>query len=303
MNKKMLIEKEVQIMVYTPTYNRETELERLYNSLCVQTNKHFCWLIIDDGSEDNTENIVSTWKKENKIAIKYIKKMNGGKHTAVNIGLDLADHYWNICIDSDDWLISSDAIEIIINDIKKIQAESDILSIIYPYQFKNHEIKHVSQKAVLVNDWGFRNKRKKIFETSIVSRPGAYEGIRFPIFSGENFIAESSIYTRKALKGKQIFINRPIVEGEYLETGLTNNIVETWRKNPQGYYHERILQVEYYIETKKFIKSLIPLGQIIAFNIDCGNAILFSIDRKYIKRATISILLGVIYWFKKFNRV
>ena len=43
------------VTVVTPTYNREKEIVNLYKSLCLQTNQNFLWMVIDDGSTDNTE--------------------------------------------------------------------------------------------------------------------------------------------------------------------------------------------------------------------------------------------------------
>ena len=75
------------ITVITPTYNRATNLRSLYRSLLSQTNNNFIWLIVDDGSTDDTNNVVSAYVAEKKIQIKYIKKENGGKHTALNLGI------------------------------------------------------------------------------------------------------------------------------------------------------------------------------------------------------------------------
>lgn len=73
------------LTIFTPTYNRGYILGNAYESLKKQTNKDFIWLIVDDGSTDNTEDIVEKWIEENTIEIRYIKKENGGKHTAYNV--------------------------------------------------------------------------------------------------------------------------------------------------------------------------------------------------------------------------
>ena len=81
------------ITVFTPTYNRGYTLENLFNSLLVQTNKNFEWLIVDDGSTDNTEDLVNRFKDVSSFKIRYIKKKNGGKHTAINCGVNLAEGF------------------------------------------------------------------------------------------------------------------------------------------------------------------------------------------------------------------
>ena len=68
------------ITVFTPTYNRCDTLKRLYKSLLNQNCKDFCWLIVDDGSADDTQKLVSKWIDENKISIRYYRQENqGGK--------------------------------------------------------------------------------------------------------------------------------------------------------------------------------------------------------------------------------
>ena len=106
------------ITVFTPTYNRKKELSNLYNSLLSQTYKDFEWLIVDDGSKDDTKSLINKFKTEKKIRINYIYKENGGKPSAYNVGLINAKGEIFLCVDSDD-IISSDALKIIYDDYKK----------------------------------------------------------------------------------------------------------------------------------------------------------------------------------------
>ena len=75
------------LTILTPTYNRANLLLNLYKSLVIQKEKNFIWMIVDDGSTDNTEEVVKTFQEENKIPIEYIHKENGGKHTVMNMGI------------------------------------------------------------------------------------------------------------------------------------------------------------------------------------------------------------------------
>ena len=106
------------LTVFTPTYNRSDTLVRLHESLCRQTSDDFEWLIIDDGSTDNTEDIVRPWLKEQKFPIRYIKKENGGLHTGYTTAIANMDTELNVCIDSDDYM-PDDAVEIIVSTWKK----------------------------------------------------------------------------------------------------------------------------------------------------------------------------------------
>ena len=92
------------LTVFTPAYNRAHLLPRLYAALLRQTSQDFCWLIIDDGSVDNTRDLVAGWIAEGKISISYHYKENGGMHTAHNAAYELITTELNTCIDSDDWM-------------------------------------------------------------------------------------------------------------------------------------------------------------------------------------------------------
>lgn len=80
-----------EITVFTPTYNRAHLLHKLYHSLLRQNNQSFKWLIIDDGSTDNTKDVVDAFLKDNQIEIKYIYKENGGLHTGYNAAIENLD--------------------------------------------------------------------------------------------------------------------------------------------------------------------------------------------------------------------
>ena len=92
------------ITIFTPTYNRAYLLPQLYNSLIEQTNKDFIWLVIDDGSNDNTKELIKNWQQKNKISIQYIYQENQGMHGAHNTAYKNIDTELNTCIDSDDYM-------------------------------------------------------------------------------------------------------------------------------------------------------------------------------------------------------
>ena len=102
------------ITVFTPTFNREGYLTKLYNSLLNQKFNNFEWVIVDDGSTDGTKLIVGEFIKENKININYIYQKNEGKHIAFNNGVKNAQYELFMCIDSDDYM-TDDAVEKIVN--------------------------------------------------------------------------------------------------------------------------------------------------------------------------------------------
>ena len=112
--------------VFTPTYNRVNTLPRCYTSLLSQDFKDFEWLIVDDGSTDNTKELIESFISENKINIRYVYQVNSGKHVATNKGVDLAQGKYFFILDSDDALTSSSLTNLLnaYNSIPEMQKES-----------------------------------------------------------------------------------------------------------------------------------------------------------------------------------
>ncbi|MFT0647270.1 glycosyltransferase family A protein [Bacteroides thetaiotaomicron] len=113
------------VTVFTPTYNRAYILNDLYQSLCRQTCRKFEWLIVDDGSTDNTEGLVASWLDEGKMSLRYIKQPNGGKHRAINKGIQEANGDLFFIVDSDDYL-AKNAIERILFFLWTYQRQSSV---------------------------------------------------------------------------------------------------------------------------------------------------------------------------------
>lgn len=93
---------EYRFSVFTPTYNRAHTLPRVYESLQAQTYREFEWLIVDDGSTDNTKAVVETWQRDASFPIRYFWQPNGGKHVALNRGVREARGELFLTLDSDD---------------------------------------------------------------------------------------------------------------------------------------------------------------------------------------------------------
>ena len=106
------------ITIITPTYNRAILLKRLYESLKNQTNYDFEWLIVDDGSTDDTQTVIQEFEKENLIAIQSLRQDNGGKHRALNRGIARVNTELIFIVDSDDYL-PKDAVDLILRYHKK----------------------------------------------------------------------------------------------------------------------------------------------------------------------------------------
>ena len=118
------------ITVVTPTYNRANKLKKAFDSLKKQTIKDFEWLIIDDGSIDDTENIIENFKKESNFDIFYYKQVNQGKHIALNRAFKEAKTDLLMILDSDDCLTET-AVEEVLEIHKKYRDNEKIAAYVF----------------------------------------------------------------------------------------------------------------------------------------------------------------------------
>lgn len=235
----------MKITVCTPTYNRGSLLNNLYVSLKKQSFTSFEWLIIDDGSIDDTEKIIKDFIKDGLINIKYIKKENGGKHTALNIGIDNAagELFW--IVDSDDYIVEG-SLEYMWSEWTKIRDKRDFCGISGLRGYKDGRV--VGNKSVgkyLDTDalsyrykYRIEGDKSEIYKTDVLKRH------KFPEFKGEKYVTEALVWNRIANQGLKLrYINKIIYICEYLEGGLTNtsdkNIIDSWQGTTL-YYKEMI---------------------------------------------------------------
>ena len=90
------------VTIITPVFNRKTLLVRAMNSVKKQTFKSFEYIIIDDGSTEDLDNVVIPFMDGADFPVMYIKKENGGVHTARNAGIKESRGKYIALLDSDD---------------------------------------------------------------------------------------------------------------------------------------------------------------------------------------------------------
>lgn len=223
------------VTIFTPSYNRAYTLVNLYESLVNQTSKEFTWLIVDDGSDDNTYELVKEWIKEAKINIKYIYQINSGKHVAHNNGVCNCETEYFFCVDSDDYLLEN-AVQDILYDIKRIN-NIDIAGIV---SLKLNESRkpvgtffpkdiRYSNLSDLYEKYKFRGDTALIFKTSVLKQ------YPFPLIKGEKFIGEEYIYSQIDAKYKLYISEKSYYICQYLEDGYTANMFKLIAQNPKGY--------------------------------------------------------------------
>lgn len=213
------------VTVFTPTYNRAYCLPALYESLQRQTCKNFEWLIIDDGSSDNTDELAKEWIKEDSFSIRYIKQINGGKHRAVNKGVSLAKGEFFFIVDSDD-LLACDCVEQVCRYGSEVIDDSMYAGVVGMKIYPNG--KRVGGDAkfntLKCSRFDFRYKYKYAGDLAEVYKTEVMKEYPFPEYSGEKFCPEAYVWVAIAMKYKLLFFNKGIYICEYLEDGLTKHI-------------------------------------------------------------------------------
>lgn len=223
------------ITVITPTYNRCNNLVDAYDSLINQSNKDFEWIIIDDGSIDNTKKLVNKFIKEKKINIRYYYKDNGGKHTALNLGIDKSSGDYIIILDSDD-IFTNDAIECIYKYIDKYKNNKNICGFSFLRLDKNNNKigKSFKEKELISNYIDFRHNRNIYGDMQEVYKTNILKKYKFPIFKKEKFLSEAIVWTKIGLNYDTVYINKGICICEYLSDGLSKNFFKLVYNNPVG---------------------------------------------------------------------
>ncbi|WP_291062627.1 MULTISPECIES: glycosyltransferase family 2 protein [unclassified Empedobacter] len=223
------------ISIFTPAYNRAQLLERLYISLSNQTNKSFEWIIVDDGSIDNTEETVREFIKEKLISITYYKQNNAGKHIAINKGVELAKGELFFIVDSDDYLLEN-AIQFITQNYVKIKDDSSIagLSLRKGYDKVTPIGSNNFNAPILANVFAFRFKYKIKGDMAEIVKTKVMKQYPFPKIDEERFLTEGLVWNRIGLKYKMLWFPEICYIAEYLEGGLSDNSFKLRKKFPKG---------------------------------------------------------------------
>ena len=240
----------VEITVFTPTCNRGYIIHNLYASLKRQTNKSFEWIVIDDGSTDNTEILFQKWLLEdNGFEIKYYKVENGGKHRAINKAVHLASAEGFFIVDSDDYLVD-EAIEHVIEWFKSIREDDSFAGISGLKGFSinnpiggwpNYADEYIDTTNLNRKKFDLLGDKAEVYKTSILKK------FPIPCFENENYITPSVVWDKIAKECYKIrWFKEIIYICDYLEDGLTRAGSMKFLNNPQGYMEYLNLQAEIY---------------------------------------------------------
>lgn len=227
------------ITVFTPTYNRAYCLNRCYESLLRQTCSDFEWLVVDDGSTDQTRDLVQSWINEKRVPIRYIYKENGGMHTGYNTAYENIFTELAVCIDSDDYM-TDDAVEKIVTFWAENKEEqyAGIMGLDITRDGKVIGTKlPTDRKSVTVYDiynrLGVTGDKKQVYRTDLI-RP-----FRSPEFPGEKLFPTCYKYFQVDLSHEMLILNEPLCVVEYMADGFTKNIIKHYKSNLNSYIYYR----------------------------------------------------------------
>lgn len=246
------------LTVFTPAYNRAYTLPRTYESMKSQKNTDFIWLIVDDGSSDNTAELVRQWQsEENGFEIRYIYKENGGMHTAHNVAYSMIDTELNTCVDSDDAL-APDAVQIIFDAWQKVKDRGYAGLVALDSEFSGKLIgKGFPEGLTETTLYGYyRNggsgDKKLILRTEIVRQ---YPG--YPTFEGERFVPLGSLYHMIDRDYKLSVLDAVVCLVEYMPDSSTNNMIRQYYRNPRGFRYGRLVELQSPLNLKRRLKVYI----------------------------------------------
>jgi len=245
------------LTVITTTYNRSYCLGQVFESLLKQTSDDFVWLIVDDGSTDNTKELVESWKDNGKFEIRYFYKANGGMHTARNLAYEKVDTELNVIIDSDDWL-TDNSVEIIVDYWKKhggvkyyglitnnIDTIGNLIGSPLPSSVFSARHRDLVEKYHVHGD-------KKIVLRSELSK--LYP---FPEFEGEKFYPASYKYRKLDQDYELLILDKATCVVDYNEDSMSYDKYAQYRTCSKGFAHFRNEMIRIYKSPKYIVREMI----------------------------------------------
>jgi glycosyltransferase involved in cell wall biosynthesis len=223
-----------------------------------QTNKNFIWLIIDDGSTDNTNDLVGKWEKDNLIEIHYYWQNNKGMHGAHNTAYELIETELNVCIDSDDYM-PDDAIEKILtfweqhgsNEVSGIigldaSLNGEIIGNSIPPGLKQSTLFNLYQK------YGVYGDKKLIYRTELTKQ------YPYPLFENEKYVGLAYKYYMLDKKFEMLLLSEILCYVEYLPDGSSQNMLRQYQKNPRGFafYRKELMKLPFANYIYKFRQAI-----------------------------------------------
>lgn len=230
----------MKISILTPTFNRAKLLDKLYTSILINSNNSNCdveWLIMDDGSTDNTRIIVDTYIKENIINVQYFYQENSGKMSAINELVKRCTGDLILECDSDDYLVP-ETFKIIEDALVQCKDMANIYAMAFLKYDQNGnnmgnnfpEDNYESSMFDLYFKEGITGEKALVFNSSIRKK------FKYRLENGEKFVTEARLHHEMDLHYNIKCFNKKIMICEYKDDGYSKNIDKLFLQNPKGYY-------------------------------------------------------------------
>ena len=234
------------ITVFTPTYNRAYCLSKGYEALCRQTLKDFIWLVVDDGSTDNTKELVENWQKEcQDFDIRYLYKQNGGLASGYNAAIAVTDTELCVCVDSDDYL-TDDAIEKVVMFWQEHRTEGyagvvgldctpdgDVIGDLLPEQKSVNLIDLMVGKYPMVN-----GDRKNFVRTDLYKAVAPMKE-----FPNERDFNPHYLHIKISKDYDFLVMNEKLCFVDYQTDGMTTNVFKQYLRSPNSFREMRLLDM------------------------------------------------------------
>lgn len=249
------------ITIFTPTFNRAHLLPRLYQSLRAQSSVDFCWLVVDDGSSDNTAALVRAWISEGALDIRYVHKPNGGMHTAHNAAYELIATELNVCIDSDD-LMPPEAVANILAHWRVAKSDPSLAGMLGLDRALDGGVVGTSfpesgMKATLgqvYKKYKVRGDKKVVLRTDV-----ARAFPRYPEFPGERLVPIGSLYTQIDRDYRLLCVNEIWAIVDYQPDGSSATVARQYFQSPRGFRHDAVLNVRFGASAFYRLKNILKI--------------------------------------------
>ncbi len=234
-----------KLTVFTPVYNRADMLKGLYESLLNQTNRDFVWLVVDDGSTDESLEILNSFASEGKLEMRVFHQENGGKMRAHNRGVEMAETELFVCLDSDD-RFTFNAVSDILGRWERVSENSALAGIVANKGESGEKPLYGERLPAVDTDTlsgiyrkGFKGETTLIFRTEILKKH------LFPEIEGEKYVPEDVVYDEIDREYSLSVMDEILTVCTLTENGLTDRAAELREKNPGGWYI-------YYVNRSKY---------------------------------------------------
>ncbi len=231
------------LTVFTPTYNRAYVLPKCYEALKRQTCKDFIWLVVDDGSTDNTAQLVNSWQAANNtFELRYVFQENQGMHGAHNLAFENINTALNTCIDSDDYM-PDDAVEKITDFWNTCEKDDSIAGFLALDAYENGQIVGTCfpENITCATSYEYYYKYGIQGDKKFVLRSDLTKRYPYPLFEGEKYVNLATKYSQLDIDYKFLNLNEVMCIVKYLEDGSTRNMFKQYVKNPKGFAYSRQL--------------------------------------------------------------